>query len=134
MVTIAGQADQEILKDLAEEIEDDVKRIPGVLSTGLSGGLERELKVLIDPGRLNYYGFSFNDVLGALQSENVNIPGGAVSREGGDVMLRVPQTFKTAQDIEQVAVKRVGGQPVFIRDLGRVTDICPAHELCAHER
>ena len=122
LVTIAGDADQEVLKNLAETIEDKVKRIPGVLSTTISGGLNREYQVLIDPGRLNHYGFSFNDVLGALQSENVNIPGGSVSRAGDDVMLRVPHTFKNAQDIEQVAVKRVGDQPVFIRDLGRVLD------------
>ena len=72
--------------------------------------------MLIDPGRLNHYGFSFNDVLGALQSENVNIPGGSVSRSGDDVTLRVPRTFKSAQDIEQVAVKRALQQ--LVRYLG----------------
>lgn len=122
LVTIAGNADQEVLKQLAEDLEDSVKRIPGVLSTSISGGLEREYQVLVDPGRLNHYGLGFNDILGALQNENVNIPGGSVSRNTDDLMLRVPRTFTNAQDIEGVAVKRVGDQPVFIRDLGRVTD------------
>ena len=87
----------------------------------------------MDPGRLNHYGLGFNDILGALQNENVNIPGGSVSRTSDDLMLRVPRTFTNAQDIENVAVKRVGDQPVFLRDLGRVTDGYASRNSYAHE-
>jgi multidrug efflux pump len=43
IVNIAGAADQEELKRLAEALEDEVKRIPGVLDTRVTGGLEREI-------------------------------------------------------------------------------------------
>jgi multidrug efflux pump len=122
IVTIAGPLDEEALKKLGEKLEDDVSRIPGVLEAKLSGGRKREIQVLIDAARLTHYGLSLNDVQSAISSENVNIPGGEVKTGGTSFLLRVPGDFQDPQEIEQVAVKRVGDRPVFIRDLGRVMD------------
>ena len=77
----------------------------------------------MDPGRLNHYGLGFNAILGALQNEN-EYSRGSVSRTSDDLMLRVPRVYN-AQDIKNVAVKRVGDQPVFLRDLGREPTATP---------
>ncbi len=122
IVTIAGHADQEQLQGYAESLEDDILRISGVLDTRVSGGLTREIRVQVDPRRLAVYGLSLNDIIGAVGNENVNIPGGAVVTGDGSFLVRVPGEFSEARQVEQVAVKRVGGKPVFVRDLGRVVD------------
>lgn len=122
LVTMAGGGDQEQLKALAEALESEVTRIPGVLDTRVSGGLTREVRVQLDPRRLSMYGLSFGDVSGAIGNENVNIPGGDVAAGDSTFLVRVPGEFTTAKDLEEVAVKRVGDRPVFVRDLGRVVD------------
>ena len=122
LVTMAGGDDQEELKALAEALEEEVTRIPGVLDTRVSGGLTREVRVQLDPRRLSMYGLSFGDVSGAIGNENVNIPGGDVGAGNSTFLVRVPGEFTDARDLEGVAVKRVGDRPVFIRDLGRVVD------------
>jgi multidrug efflux pump subunit AcrB/outer membrane protein TolC len=122
LVTMAGGDDQEQLKELAEALEEQVTRIPGVLDTRVSGGLTREVRVQLDPRRLSMYGLSFGDVSGAIGNENVNIPGGDVGAGNSTFLVRVPGEFTTARDLEDVAVKRVGDRPVFVRDLGRVVD------------
>ena len=122
IINIAGKADPEELKSLAEEVEDEVRRIPGVLDTTISGGLERQIRVQIDPRRLSRMGFSLDDVINAIGSENVNIPGGEINSGDSTFLLRVPGEFQTAEQIGAVAVKRQGDSPVFIRDLGQVID------------
>ncbi len=122
IVTIAGGVGQEELKTLGEDLEDKVTRIPGVLDTQLSGGLTREIRVQIDPRRLSSYGLSLDDVTGAIGNENVNIPGGDVLAGDSTFLVRVPGEFTSARQLEEVAVKRVGDKPVFIRDLGVVVD------------
>lgn len=122
LVTMAGGDDQEQLKELAEALEEEVTRIPGVLDTRVSGGLTREVRVQLDPRRLSMYGLSFDDVMGAIGNENVNIPGGDVGAGDATFLVRVPGEFVVARDLEDVAVKRVGDRPVFVRDLGRVVD------------
>ena len=122
LVTIAGDADQEALKKHAESIQEVVKRIPGVLDAEITGGLEREMRVEIDPRRLGPYKMSLNDVVSALQNENVNIPGGTVVSGDSNYLLRVPGEFSTGADLEGVAVKRHGDLPVFVRDVARVVE------------
>jgi multidrug efflux pump subunit AcrB/outer membrane protein TolC len=122
LITVAGGLDEEGLKELAEALEEDAKRIPGVLDTTVTGGIEREIQVQVIPERIGHYGLSIRDVAGAISDENVNIPGGNVAVGRGDFLLRVPGEFIEPRQIESVAVKRVGERPVFVRDVARVVD------------
>jgi multidrug efflux pump subunit AcrB len=122
LVTIAGDVDEEVLKKLGEDLQDEFKELKGVLDAKLSGGRTREIRVQVDPVRLEHYGLSMNDVIGAIQSENVNIPGGDLAVGDANFLLRVPGEFSDPQDIERVAIKRKGDRPVFVRDVARVVD------------
>ena len=122
LINIAGPIDEERLKLLAEDLEEDLTRLDGVLDVKLSGGKEREVQVNVMPERLAHYGLSMRDVVGAISDENVNIPGGNVDLGRGNVLLRVPGEFDDPYQIEEVAIKRVGDQPVFVRDVARVID------------
>ncbi len=122
ILTIAGPQDEEILKKLGEDIAEDIRRINGVLDAKVTGGREREIRVQVDPYRLQHYGLALGDVIGAISAENVNIPGGNVTTGEARFLLRVPGEFEAAKEIEQVAIKRVGDRPVFVRDVGRVID------------
>ncbi len=122
LINIAGDVDEEILKGLAEVLKEDLTRIPGVLDAKLTGGLTREIQVQVIAERISHYGLSLDDVLGAISNENVNIPGGNVNTGRSNFLLRVPGEFSEPDQIETVAVKRVGDKPVFVRDLARVVD------------
>ncbi len=122
LITLAGEVDPEELKKLAEDLQDDVKKVQGVLDAKISGGRTRQIRVQIDPIRLEHYSLSLNDVIGAIQTENVNMPGGDIAVGDANFLLRVPGDFRSAADIEGVAIKRKGDRPVFVRDVGRVVD------------
>ena len=131
IVTIAGPIDEEDLKKLGERLRDDAKEISGVLDAKLTGGRTRELQVQVDPVRLNHFGLSLGDVMGAIRDENVNVPGGDVDAGEASVLLRVPGEFESPEEIEGVAIKRKGDRPVFVRDVGRVVDAFEDRETYA---
>lgn len=122
IVTIAGPVDEVVLKKLGEDLQDKVERMPGVLKAEVTGGRERQVRVQVDPLRLGYYGLSLNDVIGAVSDENVNIPGGDLAVGDSSVLLRVPGEFDAPQEIENIAVKRVGDRTIFVRDVASVDD------------
>ncbi len=122
LITLAGPVGEAKLKELAEDLQDDLTRVPGVLEVELTGGTERQITVEVLPERLSYYGFSLDDVTSAIKNENVNIPGGNIETGRGNFLLRTPGEFDEAREVERVAVKRVGDRPVFVRDLARVVD------------
>ncbi|MBL4688161.1 MAG: efflux RND transporter permease subunit [Nannocystaceae bacterium] len=122
IVTIAGPIDQQKLKKLGEDLQDDLEDIPGVLDAKLTGGREREIRIQVDPVRLDHYGLALSDISKAIRDENVNVPGGDVTVRDTSVLLRVPGEFVLPSEIEGVAIKRRGGRPVFIRDVANVID------------
>ena len=122
IVTLAGDVDEEVLKKIGEDLQEEFKAIKGVLDAKVTGGREREIRVQIDPVRLEHYGLSMDDVIGSIRSENVNIPGGDLPVGNANFLLRVPGEFTEPVDIEKVAIKRTGDRPVFVSDVGKVID------------
>ncbi|MDH3298309.1 MAG: efflux RND transporter permease subunit, partial [Gemmatimonadota bacterium] len=119
-VNLAGEYSLVRLKRLAEDMQDRIEQIPSVLSVSLSGGLEREVQVDVDLGRLKFYGVSFEDVIDAIADENITIPGGTI--EVGDLkyLVRVPGEFDTTAPIQDIVVSEAGEVPVYIRDVATV--------------
>ncbi len=120
MVSIVGKQSLVRLKKIAEDLQDEFEQIPGVLEVRLSGGLEREVKVNLNAHRLEYYNLGTEDVLKAIRNENKNTPGGAINEGNLRYSVRVPGEFKNVEEIKNIVVKKVEGQPVYLRDLAEV--------------
>ena len=121
LITLAG-ADETELKQAAEDLGDQITRVSGVLDAKISGGLTRQVRVQVFPDRLSHFSLQFNDIIGAIRDENVNVPGGEIPAGDSSLLLRVPGEFVRASQVEDVAMKRVGDRPVFVRDVARVVD------------
>ena len=122
IIALSGDLDEEQLKRLGEDLEDDLNRVDGVLEAKLAGGRTRQIRVQVDPIRLAHYSLSMDNVIDAISNENVNIPGGDVGAGDANFLVRVPGEFTDAHELEDVAVKRVGDRPVFVRDVATVVD------------
>jgi multidrug efflux pump subunit AcrB len=120
-VNISGQYGLVQLKEVAEDIQDEIEAIPSVLEVNLAGGLEREVKVDVNLAKLKYYGLGFGDLVAAIQSENVTVPGGSIEVGIKKFLLRVPGEYKSVQPIEDIIVDAPNDNPIYLRDLADVT-------------
>ena len=119
-VNLAGDYGLVRLKEIGEEIQDRLEQLPQVLRVDLRGGLEREVAVDVDLARLKYYNVALTDVIGAIASENVNIPGGSIDVGQSKYLVRVDGEFDDPELIEDVVVTLVDGWPVYVRDIAAV--------------
>jgi multidrug efflux pump len=119
-VNISGPYGLERLKEVAEDVQDRLEQIPSLLEVNLSGGLEREVQVEVDLPMLKYYGLAFDDVVAAIRSENVNIPGGVVDVGNQEYTLRVAGEFEEPGPIEDVVIDTRDGRPIYVRDVATV--------------
>ena len=119
-VNLAGEYSLVRLKELGEELQDLFEQIPGILRADVRGGLEREVKVDVDLARLKYYGLSMNDVVEAIRSENVNIPGGSIAVGDVDYLVRVDGEFADPAVIEELVLDVFDGRAIYVRDLAEV--------------
>lgn len=120
-VNISGEYGLEQLKNIAEDLQDQIETIPSVLEVDLSGGIEKEVKVDLNLPKMKYYGLTFSDVVSAIQSENVTIPGGNIDVGTKKFLLRVPGEYSTPKPIEDIVVKAPDDKPIYIRDIGTVS-------------
>ena len=110
------------LKEIAENLEDDIESVPGVLEAEVSGGLEREIRVEPIPDKLAYFGLSLMGLQQVISKENRNVSGGNIRMGDGRFQLRVPGEFKTPEEIYGLVVGLHQGNPVYLKDVARVID------------
>jgi multidrug efflux pump subunit AcrB len=120
--SLSGTCGLPCLKDIAEDLKDDIEGIAGVLEVEVTGGLEREIRVEVIPDKLAYYGLSIASFQNILISENRNTSGGAIRMGDGRFQLRVPGEFQSPDEIYGLVMGTHNGQPVYLKDVAVVID------------
>ncbi len=133
-ISVAGSADLWATKEAAESVfRRRLEQLDGVAEASVTGGLDREIQVEVDPRLMESYGLTFDQVSQALARANISAPGGTILRGRYRYPLRTLGEFRTVEEIEGVVVarQRSGGTDaeeegafrlVRLRDVGRVVD------------
>ncbi len=110
------------LKEIAEDLEEEIESVQGVLEADVTGGLEREIRVEPYSLKLAYYGLDITRLQTVISQENKNVSGGAIRMADGRFQLRVPGEFQTPEEIYGLVVGLHQGKPVYLKDVARVVD------------
>jgi hydrophobic/amphiphilic exporter-1 (mainly G- bacteria), HAE1 family len=111
------------LQSIAEDkIQPRLERIPEIASVTITGGLQREVKVEVDPVKLQSYGLTLSQVNQVLQMENFNSSSGTVNEDQRQYFVRSMQQFETIDDIKEVAILTSTGNIVYLRDIANIVD------------
>jgi len=111
------------LKSFAEDtIQPRIERQVGVASVDVTGGHEKEIKVEIDPERLEGLGLTMSSIGAVLSAENSNQSGGTI--EYGDNSLTISSKLKmeSIEDIKTTPIKLSGGTVVQLQDIAEITE------------
>ena len=112
------------LRDWADNwLVDRLSAVPGTAGAEVVGGFEREIRVHLDPERLNAYGISPERVAAALRDENRQIFAGRVTVETREIIARTMGEFENLDEIRDTAIARgKNGDLVYVRDVATVED------------
>jgi multidrug efflux pump subunit AcrB len=122
-IAITGDMGEAVALKIAQEIEDEVSRLPGIPMTRMQGAREPELAIEVSEFALRKFGLSFDDVVSAIKRSSVNLPSGVVKAAGGDVELKARGQAYVGTDFEEIVVLRGDdGTKVHIKDVANVID------------
>lgn len=109
------------------EFQEEFASVKGSAGTALSGGMLREIRVHIDPIKLQGYNISLQEISNRLKYENVDMVGGRVVNGARDYIIRTYGEYQSLQEIENLIIRKYSddGQ-VLLKDVVRVED---HHEL-----
>ena len=117
-----GVDEVELKRFVDEKIKPRIERLNGVASVAVSGGKTREIQVDVEPEKMAGYNITFNQIISALQSENLNQPGGTVEFGNKSLLIRSVGEFKKVEDISNIPLVLPTGNIIYIRDIAKIRD------------
>lgn len=112
--------------ELTQLIEDQVRyrfaHISGVAQVDVWGGYNREVRIELDPDRINALQLPLDRVLTAIRDANLDLPAGQIEQGRYEVTLRAPAEFANLDQIRNTVILRRGGAPVTLGQIAGVAD------------
>ncbi len=111
------------LEDIVEDqIASALRKVDGVGTVIYLGQPQREIRVEIDPTRMQAYGMSVAQLSMMLKANNINVPSGFVTEGAYDFSVRMPGKYESVEELENTVIKAVNGKVVRIKDVATVRD------------
>jgi len=122
-IAITGPEDERTLKELAEQVRDDIVQLPGVTQASVANTRPYEISIEVSETSLRRNKLSFDQVAMAVRSGSLDLPGGSIKTESGEILLRTKGQAYTGRDFERLVVTtRADGTRLYLRDVANIVD------------
>ncbi len=129
LTLVSSAYDDHALKRVADRVADGLRTVPGAGGVEVHGGSDREIRVELDPDRMQAFGVTLDQVRQLLAAGNVAAPLGSVVRSGDRHELFVDGFIHGAEDVARTVVGNHAGRPVYLGDVAAVVDGAPPDRL-----
>ena len=123
---VAAQTTDMTLEQLSWYVDNNVSRrllgVEGIAAVTREGGVDRQIRVILDPAALQTQGITAAQVNAQLRQTNLNAAGGRAEIAGSEQSVRVIGNAKDAYELSQTQIVAGGGRVVRLADLGEVKD------------
>ncbi len=120
-ISLSGSVSEEVRRKYAESLEEAVLDLNGVAQVREFGWRDHEFWVEVDPDKLKQYYVSLQEIMEALNTQNVTLPGGQLTTQTDEFNVRTTGEFKTAEQIGNVIIRaNDAGNWLRIKDVARV--------------
>ena len=108
------------LEEWSKELKERLEKIKSLKNVDNWAFPQQQVRVSLQLEKLAQYGIPLNKVLGAIQSENVNIPGGSIEMGEKKFNIKTSGDYKSVEEIKNTIVSNVNGKLVYVKDIAEV--------------
>jgi len=122
-IIIYGDTDERSIKVLADHIRDDLTNNNGITYAEVAGTRPYEISIEISESALRAHGLSLGQVAQAVRLNSLDLPGGSVKSDGGEILIRTKGQRYTGEEFgDIVAISRPDGSRVMLSQLATIHD------------
>ena len=122
-VTIAGNVSEREMRELSEQLLQDILQLPHVTQAELLGVRDYEIAIEVQQDRLREYNLSLEQVASAISESSLDLSGGNIASAGGDILIRAKGQAYQQNDFESIVLKtNTDGTLLRLGDIARVSD------------
>ena len=122
-VTIASDYGEKEIREFAEQVRDDLLKLPQVTQVALDAVRDYEISIDINQSKLEQYQLTLSEISSAISNSSVDISAGNVRTDGGDVLVRnIGQAYRR-DEFEKIVIKtNTDGTFLLLQDIATVND------------
>ncbi len=105
-----------------KKISDTLKRVEGVGTVMIFGGLKRQIRVTLDWEKIKGYGLPVGLIIQRLSEENIDFPLGEIKTGKRSYFLRVKGRYRTPEEIKNIVIGSYRGRTIYLKDIAEVSD------------
>ncbi len=122
-VSIFGQVSEKELLKAAQDIRDEIIDLPNVSMAALSGNRDYEIAIEVTENTLRQYQLTFDEIARAMRASSIDLPGGSIKTDRGDVLLRsVGQSYTGEEFAKTVIRTNPDGTRLLLGDIADIKD------------
>ena len=118
---VDGRALKALRRYADEQLKKAMEPVAGVAAVKISGGLEDEIQIEIDPERMSRLNIDVAELAARLAAENVNVSAGRLETGNQRYLVRTMNQFNSVDEIAGMIVAERAGQPIYLRDVAAVS-------------
>lgn len=122
-VSVYGTVGERQLKEIAKSLRDEIANLSGISDVSVVGARDYEVSVEISENDLQAFDLTFDEVVAAIRATSVDIPGGSIKGENGDILLRAKGQAYTAWEFASIPlINRQDGTRLLLGDIASIND------------
>lgn len=122
-LAVHGDMHEKSRLDLARDIRDEIISLPNVSSAEVVGARAFEIAIEISEQTLREYGLSFDEVARAIRAASLDLPGGAIKSDQGDIFLRTTSQAYYGSEFGDIVIRSLpDGSRVMLKDIAVIRD------------
>ena len=122
-VAVSGNADEFVLKALADRVRDELAALPEISQVEVTSARPYEISIEVSETALRRHGLTFDDVADAVRRSSLDLPGGSVRSEAGEILLRtLGQAYRGSEFESLPLLARADGTRLLLGDVATVVD------------
>jgi len=123
MIGVLSELDPvQVRKIIDEQVSYRLERVPGVASSDIWGGLEREIQVNLFPDKVKALGLPLDIIISKIRQENIDMPAGTIEKGNYEIVVRVPGVYTNIEQIRETIVAIREGAAIRLKDIASVED------------
>jgi len=122
-LAVSGNVEYSVLSHYADKVlKEQLQSVSGVGNIDPGGLRERQIRVWLDPNKLNARGLTAGDVVRAIGLKHIEMPGGRIETASQELSIRVLGEYTSVEELKRLVVARRDDSTIVLKDLGEITD------------
>ena len=122
-VSIYGDLDEYQRKNIAEEMKDELLNFPEIKSINLLGDRNFEISIEVTENVLREYDLTMSEISAAIRASSIDLPGGRIRTDGGDILLRTKGQVYTGEEFGALVLRTYpDGSRLLLSDIANIDD------------